>query len=292
MNFYDMPLYRPPSEGRNIILQATLGCSHNRCTFCSMYVSKEFEARPLADVFSDIAQLAQAYPDGDRIFLADGDALKRETNDLLQILSELKRKFPRLSRVSSYAMPSNLIRKSADELHQLRDAGLSMLYYGMESGHDPLLRIIRKGATANMMVKSLHKAADAKMKVSATVILGLGGADYWEAHIRDTAALINEAPVTYLSTLQLGLDPAIKTRFLERFPKDFKPQDDLGMLQEQQTLLSACSPPSAVIFRSNHASNALPLAGNLPRDKGRLIKELVAAQQGEIPLIPTWARGY
>ena len=292
MNFYDMPLYRPPSEGRNIILQATLGCSHNRCTFCSMYVSKDFEARPLPDVFSDIEQLAHAYPDGDRIFLADGDALKRETDELLQILAELKRCFPRLSRVSSYAMPSNLIRKSADELQQLRDAGLSMLYYGMESGHDPLLRIIRKGATANMMIKSLHKAFDAKMKVSATVILGLGGTDHWEAHIRDTAALINEAPVTYLSTLQLGLDPEIKARFLERFPEDFKPQDDLGMLQEQQTLLSACSPQSAVIFRSNHASNALPLAGNLPRDKDRLIKELVAAQQGEIPLIPTWARGY
>ncbi|MGB0867596.1 MAG: radical SAM protein [Granulosicoccaceae bacterium] len=292
MQFYNMPLYRPPSEGRNIILQATLGCSHNRCTFCSMYVTKEYAARPLADVFADIVQLAQAYPDGDRIFLADGDALVRETEDLLQILTELKLRFPRLSRVSSYAMPSNLIRKSAEELQQLREAGLSLLYFGMESGHDPLLKIIRKGATAKMMSEALHKAAAAKIKVSATVILGLGGVAHWEAHIRDTAALINEAPVTYLSTLQLGLDPSIKERFLARFDEGFEPQDDLGMLQEQQTLLAACAPASPVIFRSNHASNALPLAGNLPRDKERLIQELVAAQQGEVPLIPTWARGY
>jgi len=292
MQFYDMPLYRPPSEGRNIILQATLGCSHNRCTFCSMYVSKEYVARPLADVFADIAQLSQAYPEGDRIFLADGDALVRDTDDLLQILAELQRCFPRLTRVSSYAMPSNLIRKSAAELELLRDAGLSMLYFGMESGHDPLLKIVRKGATAAMMREALYKAASAKMKVSATVILGLGGVEHWEAHIQDTANLINSAPVTYLSTLQLGLDPEIKARFLQRFPADFKAQDDLGMLQEQQTLLSACSPESPVIFRSNHASNALPLAGNLPRDKERLIQELLAAQQGETPLIPTWARGY
>lgn len=110
--------------------------------------------------------------------------------------------------------------------------------------------------------------------------------------MRDTAALVNTAPMTYLSTLQLGLDPAIKERFLERFGDGFRPQDDLGMLQEQQTLLAACSPESPVIFRSNHASNALPLAGNLPRDKDRLIQELVAAQQGDVPLIPTWARGY
>jgi len=292
MQFYDMPLYRPPSEGRNLVLQVTLGCSHNRCTFCSMYVTKEYRARPLPEVFSDIAQLANAYPDGDRVFLADGDALVRDTDDLLKILAELKRKFPRLTRVSSYAMPSNLTRKSAQELQELREAGLSLLYFGMESGHDPLLRIIRKGATADMMATALHKAHDANMKVSATIILGLGGQDGWEDHIRDTAALINRAPVTFVSTLQLGLDPAIKDRFLSRFNDSFNMQDDLGMLQEQQTFLAAAKPQKPVIFRSNHASNALPLAGNLPRDNTRLIEELVAAQQGEVPLIPQWARGY
>lgn len=257
-----------------------------------MYVSKRYEARPLGDVFSDIAQLAQAYPAGDRVFLADGDALVRDTADLLKILAELRRQFPRLSRVSCYAMPSNLIRKSAEELQQLRDAGLSLLYFGLESGHDPLLKLIRKGATAHMMREALQKAADAKFKVSATMILGLGGTNLWEPHIKDTAALVNDAPVTYLSTLQLGLDPSIRDRFLARFPDGFHAQNDLGMLQEQQALLSACSPASPVIFRSNHASNALPLAGNLPRDKDRLLQELTAAQQGEIPLIPAWARGY
>ncbi len=289
---YDMPLYRPPSEGRNIIVQATLGCSHNRCTFCSMYTTKVYSARSLAEVFSDIEQLAAAHPQGDRVFLADGDALVRSCDDLLKILDKLSACFPRLARVSCYAMPSNLIRKSAAELQQLRAAGLSLLYFGLESGHDPLLRIIRKGATAAMMAQALEKAAAANMKVSTTVILGLGGRDNWEAHVRDTAALINAAPLTYLSTLQLGLDPAIEDRFLARFPAGFVPQDDAGMLLEQQTLITACNPKNPVVFRSNHASNALPLAGNLPRDRDALLQQLTSAQQGHIPLIPAWARGY
>lgn len=289
---YDMPLYRPPSEGRNIIVQATLGCSHNRCTFCSMYTEKSYVARPLPDVVADIERLAAVHPHGDRVFLADGDALVRSTDDLIEILVSLSRNFPRLTRVSCYAMPSNLIRKSAAELEQLRAAGLSLLYFGLESGHDPLLRIIRKGATAAMMAKALEKAAAANMKVSATVILGLGGKALWEPHVRDTAALVNTAPVTYLSTLQLGLDPVIKHHFLERFPAAFSPQDDWGMLQEQQTLIAACAPENPVIFRSNHASNALPLAGNLPHDKDMLLQQLASAQQGKTPLIPSWARGY
>ncbi len=257
-----------------------------------MYTRKSYVARPLADVKAEIRQLAALDPDGERVFLADGDALVRSTEDLVAIIGELKQCFPRLTRVSSYAMPSNIIRKSPSELSELRDAGLSLLYFGLESGHDPLLKIIRKGATAAMMAEALTKAFDANIKISATAILGLGGVDHWESHIRDTAALINSAPMTYLSTLQLGLDSEIKAQFLSRFPSPFKAQDDAGMLQEQVALLSACTPERPVIFRSNHASNALPLAGNLPRDKQRLMQQLSAAQRGDIPLIPAWARAY
>lgn len=292
MLHYDFPLYRPPSEGNNLIIQATLGCSTNRCTFCSMYRTKSYQARPLDAVLGDIQQSAALAPHTRRVFLADGDALSRDTEDLLVILEALATAFPQLTRVSSYALPANLIKKTPKQLRQLREAGLSLLYYGVESGDAELLRIIRKGATPDMMAEGLHKAVEAGMKVSATVILGLAGRARWQAHIEATAALVNRTALTYLSTLQLGLEPEREAEFIQRFNGDFEWQDDLGMLREQQLLVRLVAPEKPVIFRSNHASNALPLAGNLPRDADRLLAELGAAEAGERDLIPQWMRGY
>ena len=172
---YDLPLYRPPSEGDNLIIQATLGCSFNQCSFCAMYRSKQYVERPLTDVFADIRNAAGDWPDAQRVFLADGDALTLPTEHLLAILRELATALPRLTRVSCYATPGNLQRKSAEELALLREHKLSLLYFGLESGSDLILKKITKGATQRRMAEVLTKAHASGMKISATVILGLGG---------------------------------------------------------------------------------------------------------------------
>ncbi len=289
---YDMPLYRPPSEGPNLIIQATLGCSYNRCTFCSMYRSKTFLVRPMDQVLAEIEHAAKLQPDARRVFLADGDALVLPNDQLITILDHLKKHLPRLTRVSSYALPNNLKKKSVEELAELKEHGLSLIYYGLESGSKIILKKIRKGATPDAIVEGLKKTHTAGIKVSATVILGLGGKNYWQEHIDETAILINRLELDYLSTLQLGLEPVVEKEFHDSFGDDFEWQNDQGMLHEQARLIAQINPVRPVIFRSNHASNSLPLKGNLPKDRDRLLEELLRAEKGEISLVPEFLRGY
>ncbi len=288
---YDLPLFRPPSEGNNLIIQATLGCSFNGCSFCSMYKTKSFAARPLEDIFADIDRVAQDWPDAHRVFLADGDALVLPMDSLRQILDKLAATLPNLTRVSCYATPNNLLRKSVEDLTELKARKLSLVYFGIESGSANILKRIRKGATPKSMAESLHKASEGGLKVSATVVLGLGGQKHWEDHIEGTAELVNKAPLNFLSTLQLGLEESAAPRFFEKFGEEFHWQNDEALLAEQVRLVSLVNPPRPVIFRSNHASNALPLAGNLPRDRDRLLAQLTAARQGQVPLRPRYLRG-
>jgi len=286
-----MPLFRPPSEGDNLIIQATLGCSFNQCSFCAMYRSKHYLERPLAEVFADIHQAAANWPDAQRVFLADGDALSLPTEQLLAILHELTTALPRLTRVSCYATPGNLARKSIAELTLLREHKLKLLYFGIESGSDLILKKITKGATQKRMIEVLQKAKDSGMKVSATVILGLGGTQHSKEHIDGTLALLNQAPVTYLSTLQLYLDDSITEEFQHKYGEPFQMPDDLAILKEQERFISGLNPPQPVIFRSNHASNALALAGNLPKDKDKLLVQLSDAMTGQRTLRPFYMRG-
>lgn len=288
---YDQPLYRPPSEGNNLIVQATLGCSFNRCTFCSMYKSKTYQARPLDEVCAEIDQMAAMFPEADRVFLADGDALVLPTDHLVALLDHLALRFKGLTRVSCYAMPKNILDKSPEELALLREKGLKLLYLGVESGANVILKRIIKGASQTTHAKAIKRALAANMKISATVILGLGGRADWQAHIEGTAELINQAPPTYLSTLQLTLDEGSYQEFMSKQPDDFEMQDDAGILAEQELLLSKLAPPSPVIFRSNHASNCLALAGNLPRDRDRLLGEIEAVRGGAGGLRPAYLRG-
>jgi len=288
---YDLPLWRPPAEGDNLIIQATYGCSFNQCSFCAMYRSKPFRARPLDEVVNECEQAARDWPEATRIFLADGDALTLPTAHLLALLERLAALFPRLTRVSCYATPANILRKSNDELAQLRAHKLSLLYVGIESGADRLLRKVSKGASARGIAEALHRAHAAGLKVSATVILGLGGIALWREHIDGTVALLNSAPLTQLSTLQLYLDDSIRDEFLRRYGEPFAMSDDEAILHEQQRLIEALQPPQPLIFRSNHASNALALAGNLPRDRQRLLTEIEAALQGARALRPHHLRG-
>lgn len=286
-----MPLYRPPSEGNNLIIQVTLGCSFNQCSFCSMYREKKYKQRPLKELFEDIGKAARSEPETRRIFLADGDALSLPTEQLLLILDQLKTTFPALSRVSCYATPSNILNKSPDELLLLKERGLSLLYLGIESGSNLILKKITKGASQRGISAAMHKASDAGLKVSATVILGLGGQNHWQEHIDGTIKLLNQAPITYLSTLQLYLEPDIVEEFQTKFGEPFEIPDDRAILQEQIRLISGLKPPKPLIFRSNHASNALALAGNLPRDREKLLAQLQAALDGEQSLRPRYLRG-
>lgn len=287
---YDMPLYRPPSEANNLIIQATLGCSFNKCTFCSMYKTKEFTARPLEAVFADIERAARIRPDAHRVFLADGDALVLPTDHLLRILDKLAQAFPDLARVTCYALPANLLKKSLAELEALKERKLTLVYYGIETGSADILKRIRKGASPEAMIEGLTKAKDAGVRTSCTVILGLGGRRRWREHIDATADLLNEVAPEYVSTLQLMLDGASFEEFLERYGEPFEFQDDEGILREQERLVSRLDPESPVIFRSNHASNALALAGTLPKDRAKLLAALAAARKGELALRPAWSR--
>jgi len=239
-----------------------------------MYSRKQYTARPLDDIKKDIAIAARDYPDTQRVFLADGDALALETNTLIDILNELQKQLPALSRVTCYATPSNILHKSQQELEQLKQHKLTLLYLGIESGADLILKKITKGATQRGIADAMHRADAAGLKVSATVILGLGGQQHWQAHIDGTLALLNAAPLTYLSTLQLFLEPDAEDNFYRKFNEPFTHQDDIAILAEQQRLIAGLSPPKSVIFRSNHASNILALAGTLPRDKDKLLKQI------------------
>jgi len=292
---YNQPLYRPPAEANSIIIQVTLGCSFNKCSFCSMYETKKFQIRTLEDIFLDIDKLSN-YKDTRRVFLADGDALACETSFLIEVLKYLKLKFPKLQRVSSYASPFNLLEKKQEELNLLREYGLSLVYYGIESGNADLLKYVNKSIKLEKMILGLNKATKAKMKISATVILGLGGKNLSNEHIIQTAKLINECEhINYLSTLQLGLNSTKEDAFFKRFEtknSQFIFCSDKDMLEEQKIFISLLNPKKPIIFRSNHASNALPLKGTLPKDKNLLLELINMALENETLLRPHFLRAF
>jgi len=289
---YNYPLFRPPAEAANIILQVTLGCSHNNCTFCSMYKSKEYQIRKLEDIYKDIDLLKIIYPNTIKIFLADGDALSLETEYLLEILKYIKNSFPKIRRISTYASTQNILSKNIDELKVLQQNNLNLFYYGIETGDDELLGKINKGVGSDDIIKSLNMSVAANIKVSATVILGLGGSEYSKQHIVNTANIINNTNINYLSTLQLWIEDDVKDKFYKQFD-NFIHLNDVEILEEQKLLLENIKPLNKIIFRSNHASNALHLAGNLPKDNDKLILEINNALAiGENAFIPNIMRGF
>jgi len=257
-----------------------------------MYKSKSYRVRSLEDVCIDIETLAHNYPRANKIFLADGDALSLPTEHLLTLLKELQNSFPRLSRVSTYASAQNILNKSKEELEALSQNRLNLFYYGIETGSDVLLKKITKGVTQEEIITSLNRASDSGVKISATVILGIGGERYSSIHVQETAKLINAVKINYLSTLQLGLEEDAEDNFYRHF-KDFSALDDYQIVAEQKRFIELLNPSNRVIFRSNHVSNALHLAGTLPKDRERLIKELnIALQTGENTFVPNRLRGF
>jgi len=264
-----MPLFRPPSEAFSLILQVTLGCSHNACTFCGMYKMKKFRVREWPEIEKDINEAA-AFPEGvERIFLADGNALALETEMLENLLGRLYQSFPDLKRVTSYAGPRDLLGKSLEELKRIRESGLKLLYLGVESGSASILEEVNKGVSPDEMVEAGRRAKEAGFELSVTVLTGLGGKDKSLENAVDTAAVLNSMQPDYVGALTLT--PTPNTALYSKMKKgEFQLLDPLENLQELKWLVERLDMSESCLFRCNHASNYLPLRGTLPQDRDKL----------------------
>ena len=301
---YEEPLFRPPAEWRSLIIQVTIGCSWNQCTFCEMYQDKSFRARPLVDIIHELDQVVSA--GGAKhvrdVFLADGDAMTLPTGILEQILDAINERFPRIRRVSSYCLPRNIRGKSVNALSKLKSKGLSLVYVGCESGSDTVLSAVQKGETFDSSLDALTKLRDAGIKRSVMILIGLGGKEYTNDHAICSAALCSEAKPEYLSLLTTSF-PRGKGRVEEGYrsiqveSNDTTAFNELSTnesLLEMKTFLEALTIPrdGKTIFRSDHASNYLVLKGRLGRDKERLLAELQEVLDGDEGRIrPEWMRG-
>lgn len=290
MIHYDEPLFRPPSEARSLILQATIGCSHNRCAFCVNYRSKRFRVKKESELFDEISWAGKNFPHVRRVFLADGDAAVLSVRKLERILGRLRLEFPALERVTAYAGPKNFRTKSVEDLARLKEAGLTMLYIGAESGDDEVLARIDKGVTAEEMIELCRKPQEAGIDLSMTVILGLGGPRLSQRHARNTAALLDAVSPRYASALTLMLAPRSPS-FIEAFGdpawRMLAPDEILAECRE----MIAAMHSDGITFRSNHASNYLALAGELSRDKDALLRQIDDALSGRGRLRPEFMRG-
>ena len=289
---YDAPLYRPPSEAKSLIFQVTLGCSFNECSFCDMYRSKEYSERSWEEVKSEIDLMAKTLPDTTRIFLADGDALNLSTDYMVQIVEYIYQKFPNLERVSCYAMPMNLLKKTPEELNMMNKAGLNRLYLGIETGNDIILKKVTKGATQSTMIKSCNKAKDAGFTLSCMVILGLGGSKYTKENAVDTAKVINAVQPDYVGALTLYLENGIKEEFLTKFEGEFERLTDSEAIDELELLISEINVDNAIVFRANHGSNAYNIGGTFPQDKQEMLEKITWMKKHPEVVRPQGLRGF
>lgn len=287
---YEGTVYRPPGEWKSYLLQVTVGCSHNACTFCGMYKDKRYRVRPLEEIFEDIALARAAYGDVKRVFLCDGDAVAMDTEELLAVLDRLYETFPSLERVNAYAGPGSTLRKTEEELAALRRAGLVRLYLGVESGSDAVLKAINKGVTAAQMLEAGQKLVAAGFDLWAIIIMGLTGQDGdWEEHILSTAGMINEMRPRHLSAMTFA--PAKGTPLGEDVLAGRFQVCTPDQILEECRLLIEHLDVDPLHFTSNHASNYLPLKGGLPEDREKFLALLDEALAGKIRLRKTLNRG-
>jgi radical SAM superfamily enzyme YgiQ (UPF0313 family) len=289
---YSYPLYRPPSEADSLIFQVTFGCSFNECSFCDMYRSKEYSERPWDEVRAEIDVMSKTLPETRRIFLADGDALNLQTDYMKNIVKYLYEKFPNLERISCYAMPMNVLKKTPEELKTLRDSGLNMFYLGIESGSDVILKKVTKGATAATIIRACKKAKDAGYILSCMIILGLGGKTHSKEHIKGTAEVINASAPHYVGALTLYLENGIKDEFKTKFGEPFIPVNDAESLDELEDLIGRIDVKNEVIFRANHGSNAYTIKGTFPQDKQMMLDKISWMKQHPEVVRPTGLRGF
>jgi radical SAM superfamily enzyme YgiQ (UPF0313 family) len=269
---YDEPLFRPPAEARSAIVQATIGCSWNQCAFCEMYTSKKFRVRDPGEVKNDIQLLAGMYQNCRRVFIADGNAFVLSANKLLPVLKEINAYFPKLQRISSYALPKDILQKTSEELLMLRNQGLKLLYIGIETGDDELLQLIEKGETYKTTLKGISMAHEAGIDTSIMIINGLGGKNFSHQHALNSARIINELNPKYLSTLTLSFPFGLQ-HYETRFQGEYLLQTWKELFEELHLFIENLEVEN-VIYRSNHVSNMLSLEGTLSRDKGKLLQQL------------------
>ena len=287
---YEGQIYRPPSEANAYILQATIGCSWNHCTYCDMYRDKAFRVRELEETLADIRSAGDDFGEKvGRVFVADGDALVLDMAHWEVVLAACQKAFPNAKRVSAYATAMNVIEKSPEELRRLRELGLSLLYMGPETGDDPTFKRIAKGSSFDEHVEAACRAHDAGMQLSAIFLLGAGGTERSQQHAEASAKLITAMDPEFVSALTLTIVPGTPQATLEASGR-FTLPSVTRMLEELRTIVSEASPTDA-LFRTNHASNYLPLAGRLPADRERIVSVLDKALAGDVALRPEWSRG-
>lgn len=275
---YEGDIYRPPSEAYSLLIQVTIGCSHNKCTFCSMFKDKVFRVRDVQEVLEDLESARRAYRRVERIFLCDGDALCLATGKLLVILEKIRELFPECRRVSVYGSAKDVLRKTPEELVQLRDAGIGMIYLGAESGSQKVLDAICKGVTRQEMIDAVRKIEDCGIPASVTFISGLAGKEGWEEHAIETGKMISEMNASYVGLLTLMLDSrAPITNQINRGELQLLSGEEV--VAETYLLLKHANPEKPCVFRSNHASNYVSLRGNLPQDKPAMMAQLTRAME-------------
>ena len=285
---YEGMIIRPPSEASSILLQVTVGCSHNKCTFCGTYNGERFKIKSDEMVNEDIAFASQYCQRQRRVFLCDGDALIIPQKRLLNILKRIEQELPWVTRVGVYANTKSIQMKTADELKELKEHGLGIAYMGLESGDDVTLKQIKKGATAKKMIKMGRKIREAGIKLSITVLLGLAGRDRSMVHAEETGKVLSSIDPEYVGALSLMLVPG--TPLYEDFKNgSFQLLSPDEMLMELRCMI-AHTHLSRGLFHANHASNYLPVKARMPKDKEQTLLQIDQALSGKIALKPEWMR--
>ena len=283
------PAIRPPAEADSFLLQITLGCSSNTCTFCGAYKTKPFKIKSLPEIWRDINEYARVYPETRKVFLMDGNALVLDQSKLVPILEKLNQAFPKLTRISAYANGDDILRKSETQLNELSALKFKLFYMGLESGSQKILDICNKKTSVETMITAVQKAWDSQIKSLVMVLLGLGGTALSEIHVRDTILALNRMQPRLLSFLSLMLIPGTPL-YAQAKQGQFYELSTQQLLQEASNIIQGLE-LTHTIFRCNHASNYLPLEGRFPQDKGLLLSQLNEGLSGRSYLKPEFLRG-
>ena len=285
---YEGNIIRPPSEANSILLQVTVGCSRNKCTFCGTYKGERFRIKPDSVIMQDIAFAARYCTRQRRVFLCDGDALIIPQKRLLKVLEEIEKHLPWVTRVGLYANAKALDMKTADELKELKAHGVGIAYLGLETGDDVTLKKINKGATAAHMIEMGRKAKLAGFKLSITVLLGIAGPERSQIHARETGRVLSAIDPDYVGALSLMLIP--ETPLFEAYESGtFQLIEPQQMLAELRTMFASTNLTRG-LFHANHASNYLPIRARLPKEKASTLQLIDAALEGKVPLKPEYLR--
>lgn len=287
---YEGDIYRPPSEAYSLLVQVTVGCTHNTCTFCSMFKDKRFHVRKIEEVLEDLEDARRRYRYIERMFLCDGDALCLKNEKLLVILDKIRELFPETRQVNIYGNAIDVNHKTDDELRELRDHGVRIIYIGAESGSDKVLKAVNKGSTRAEIIRAVQRIEAAGLKASVTFISGLAGKEGWEDHAVESGTMITEMNASYVALLTLIVDPrAPISQEIESGKLHLL--TPMEVLQETKLLLEHANPERSCVFRSNHASNYVNLAGNLPEDRDGMIQALNRALADPSLLRSEYLRG-